>query len=134
MKFKKPLMVVLTLALIGGAVLGALNYVADNDEEVVKIFGYNVYKIHGSGNYTIYYPLPNGSVKVLKRGKVGFFPVFVKVPEEEWEKVAGGDGLFAAPTPMMLYVTEDGRFGITSLSASRVELGEQPALDLKNET
>ncbi|ASJ10480.1 hypothetical protein A3L12_03785 [Thermococcus sp. P6] len=133
MKIKKPLLVLLTLILIGGTMVGALNYTTNNNETVVKIFGYNAYRIHGSGRYVIYYPLPNGSVKILKRGKAGFFPTFVKVPEEEWVKAlsTGEKALYAPPTPLILYVTEDGKLGVKSLSTSRVELDGENALDLK---
>lgn len=71
---KKSLLVVLVLILLGGTMVGALNYTASNDESVTRILGYDVYKIEGSGNYIIYYPLPNGSVKILKKRKTRLPP------------------------------------------------------------
>ncbi|WP_258083691.1 hypothetical protein [Thermococcus thermotolerans] len=131
---KKPLLVVLLLILLGGTTAGALNYAAGNEDSVTRIFGYDVYRIEGSGNYIIYYPLPNGSVEVLKKGKAGgFFPTFVKVPRQEWikELSTGEKALYAPPTPVILYVTKDGRLGVKSITSSRVNLESEKILNLK---
>ncbi|AEH25573.1 hypothetical protein [Pyrococcus yayanosii] len=127
------LLVVWLLILFGGTIVGALNYMVNNEDSVSRIFGYDVYKIEGSGNYVIYYPLPNGSVKVLKIGKAGgFFPVFVKVPRQEWIKEFSTTekALYAPPTPLILYITKDGRLGVKSVTSSRIRL-EGEFLDLK---
>jgi len=80
---KKPLLIVLIL--LGGTAAGALSYTAGNEDSVTRILDYDVYKIEGSGDYIIYHPLPNGSIKVLKKGEAGrLFPTFVKVPRQEW--------------------------------------------------
>ncbi|ASI99875.1 hypothetical protein A3L02_10035 [Thermococcus celer Vu 13 = JCM 8558] len=133
---KKSLLVVLVLILLGGTLAGALNYTASNDESVTRILGYDVYKIEGSGNYIIYYPLPNGSVKILKKGKPGFLPTFVKVPRREWVKALSNDekALYAPPTPLILYVTKNGKLGIKSMTTSKIKLDEENALDLKGNT
>ncbi|WP_240912025.1 hypothetical protein [Thermococcus sp. GR5] len=122
------------LILLGGTAAGALNYTAGNEDSVTRILGYDVYKIEGSGDYIIYYPLPNGSIKVLKKGEAGgFFPTFVKVPRQEWirELSTGEEALYAPPTPLILYVTKDGKLGIKSLTSSRVELDGEKTLNLK---
>lgn len=131
---KKPLLIVLIL--LGGTAAGALSYTAGNEDSVTRILGYDVYKIEGSGDYIIYYPLPNGSIKVLKKGEAGkLFPTFVKVPRQEWirQLSTGEEALYAPPTPLILYVTRDGNLGIKSLTSSRVELDGKGILNLKGE-
>ncbi|AEC52306.1 hypothetical protein PNA2_1391 [Pyrococcus sp. NA2] len=131
---RKFLVGVLLLITLSGIIVSALNYLASNEDSITRILGYDVYKIEGSGDYIIYYPLPNGSIKVLKRGRAGsFFPVFVKVPREEWtEKLStSGKVLYAPPTPLILYITEDGRLGVRSITASRIRLEDGESLDLK---
>ncbi|WP_246454746.1 hypothetical protein [Thermococcus camini] len=133
---KKPLLVALLLILLGGTTVGALNYTAGNEDSVTRILGYDVYKIEGSGNYIIYYPLPNGSVKVLKKGKAGsFFPTFVKVPRHEWIKELSTDekALYAPPTPLILYITKDGKLGVKSITSSRIKLESEKTLNLKGD-
>ncbi|KUH33393.1 hypothetical protein APY94_06100 [Thermococcus celericrescens] len=133
---KKPLLVVLLLILLGGTTVGALNYTAGNEDSVTRVLGYDVYKIEGSGNYIIYYPLPNGSVKVLKKGKAGgFFPTFVKVPRHEWikELSTAEKALYAPPTPLILYITEDGKLGVKSITSSRIKLESEKTLNLKGD-
>ncbi len=133
---KKPLLVALLLIFLGGTTVGALNYTASNEDSVTRILGYDVYKIEGSGNYIIYYPLPNGSVKVLKKGKAsGFFPIFVKVPRHEWIKGLSTDekALYAPPTPLILYLTKDGKLGVKSITSSRIKLKSEKTLNLKGD-
>ncbi|MFA4641066.1 hypothetical protein [Pyrococcus kukulkanii] len=89
-----------TILVIGSTTVGAMNYLAGNKDGITRIFGYDVYRIEGSGKYIIYYPLPNGSVKVLKRGRAGgFFSTFVKVPRYEWVRtlLTGEKALYAPP-------------------------------------
>ncbi|WP_240910700.1 hypothetical protein [Thermococcus sp. MV11] len=136
MESKKPLLVVLVLILLGGTTVGALNYTAGSENSVTRVLGYDVYRIEGSGNYIIYYPLPNGSVKVLKKGKAGgFFPTFVKVPRHEWIKELSTDekALYAPPTPLILYITEDGKLGVKSITSSRIKLESEKTLNLKGD-
>ncbi|QDA32082.1 hypothetical protein FH039_11415 [Thermococcus indicus] len=133
---KKPLLVVLLLILLGGTTVGALNYTAGNEDSVTRVLGYDVYRIEGSGNYIIYYPLPNGSVKVLKNGKAGgLFPTFVKVPRHEWikELSTAEKALYAPPTPLILYITEDGKLGVKSITSSRIKLESEKTLNLKGD-
>ncbi|AAL80662.1 hypothetical protein PFDSM3638_02695 [Pyrococcus furiosus DSM 3638] len=135
MSRRKFLVRVLLLIFLSGNMVNALNYLASNEDSITRILGYDVYKIEGSGNYTIYYPLPNGSIKVLKRGKAGgIFPVFVKVPREEWvgKLSTSGEALYAPPTPLILYITPDGKLGVKSITASRIRLENEEDLNLKD--
>ncbi|WP_240911612.1 hypothetical protein [Thermococcus sp. LS1] len=131
---KKLAAALILLILLGSTTVGALNYLANNENSITQILGYDVYKIEGSGNYIIYYPLPNGSVKVLKTGKAeGFFPTFVKVPRHKWikELSTGEKAFYAPPTPLILYITEDGKLGVKSITSSRIKLESEKTVDLK---
>ncbi|MDI3476165.1 MAG: hypothetical protein PWQ95_1893 [Thermococcaceae archaeon] len=94
-------------------------------DKTLQIFGYDVYKFEGSGHYAIFYPMPDGSVKLLKSGKVGIFPTFVRVPRDAWlkEYATTENTLKATPTPIVIFVNDKG-LGIASLRGSRVELKE----------
>ncbi|WP_297066379.1 hypothetical protein [Thermococcus sp.] len=76
---------------------------ATSENSKMEVFGYNVYKFQGSGHYAIFYPLPDGTVKLLKTGKVGTLPVFLKVPREAWLKEYSKNptALKALPTPLL---------------------------------
>ncbi|MDI3476170.1 MAG: hypothetical protein PWQ95_1898 [Thermococcaceae archaeon] len=121
---------VLALFLVAVITLSIISLVAAtiwglSEEEPLQIFGYDVYKFEGSGHYAIFYPMPNGTIKLLKTGKVGMFPTFVKVPRDAWikEYANKGDTLKATPTPIVIFVNERG-LGIASLKGSRVKLKE----------
>ena len=100
----------------------AINWTTGENSEI-KIFGYNVYNFQGSGHYAIFYPLPNGTVKLLKTGTVGRLPVFVKVPKEVWlrEYSKNPTALKALPTPLVMFVNDNG-IGVESLHGGRIAL------------
>nr|CCE70772.1 TPA: hypothetical protein PAB0875 [Pyrococcus abyssi GE5] len=124
------LIIVLSLIILSWGIISVLNcIVIMSENSITRILSYDVYRIEGSGDYIIYYPLPNGSIKVLKKGKANsFFPVFVKVPREEWTRIPG-KALYAPPTPLILYVTRDGKLGVKSITSSRIKFDD--GLDLK---
>ncbi|USS39880.1 hypothetical protein NF865_05770 [Thermococcus aggregans] len=136
MSRKWVMALLITVLITGGLIVGVMNHLAGNEKGITKILGYDVYRIEGSGKYVIYYPLPNGSVKVLKRSKAsGILPTFVKVPRHEWVKAlsTGEQALYAPPTPLILYVTDDGKLGMKSITSSRIKLEGTEALDLKGD-
>ena len=96
---------------------------ATSENSKMEVFGYNVYKFQGSGHYAIFYPLPDGTVKLLKTGKVGTLSVFLKVPREAWLKEYSKNptALKALSTPIIIFVNDNG-IGIESLHGSRITL------------
>ena len=122
--------IVLALLIIAALGMGMVSLAAAtpwilSEDKPLQILGYDVYKFEGSGHYAIFYPMPNGSVKLLKTGKVGILPTFVKVPRNAWlkEYATTGNTLKAVPTPIAIFVNERG-LGIASLRGSRVKLKE----------
>ncbi|WP_054840271.1 hypothetical protein [Thermococcus sp. JCM 11816] len=114
-----------TLSLSIVSLVAAATWGLSEGEPPLRIFGYDVYKFEGSGHYAIFYPMPDGSIKLLKTGKIGIFPTFVKVPRNAWikEYATTGNTLKAMPTPIVIFVNDKG-LGIASLKGSRVKLKE----------
>ncbi|WP_054841338.1 hypothetical protein [Thermococcus peptonophilus] len=120
------LFLVATLSLSIVSLVAAATWGGLNEEKPIRIFGYDVYKFEGSGHYAIFYPMPDGTVKLLKTGKVGIFPTFVRVPRNAWLKEYANkrNTLKATPTPIVIFVSEKG-LGIASIrGGSRVKLKE----------
>lgn len=122
------LFLVATLSLSIVSLVAAATWGGLNEEKPIRIFGYDVYKFEGSGHYAIFYPMPDGTVKLLKTGKVGIFPpTFVRVPPRNaWLKEYANkrNTLKATPTPIVIFVSEKG-LGIASIrGGSRVKLKE----------
>ncbi len=117
---------ILSLALVllfGSALAMATTNWAISGNSEVKVFGYNVYRFQGSGYYVIFYPLPNGTVKLLKTGKVGMLPVLVKIPRKPWLKEYSKHptALKALPVPLLIFVNDKG-IGFATLRGSKVTL------------
>jgi len=122
-KLKKIVSLVIILVVSSSALVLATNGWVLDGNTPVKLFGYNVYKFQGSGHYAIFYPLPNGSVKLLKTGKVGILPVFVKIPEKQWLKEYSKNltALKALPAPLVIFVNDRG-LGFATLKGSKITL------------
>ncbi len=121
-KLKKISLVIVLVVFSSALVLATNGWVLDGNTPV-KLFGYNVYKFQGSGHYAIFYPLSNGSVKLLKAGKTGILPVLVKIPRESWLKEYSKHptALKALPAPLVIFVNDKG-IGFATLRGSKVTL------------
>jgi len=119
----KILSLVLVLLFFGSTLAIATTNWTTSENYEMEVFGYNVYKFQGSGHYAIFYPLPNGTVRLLKMGKVGALPVFVKIPRGAWLKEYSKNPMVlkALPTPVVVFVNDKG-IGVESLHGSRITL------------
>ncbi len=121
-KVKRVAGLLFVLLLLGGLVVAVASWILD-DDNTIRVFGYNVYRFGGSGHYAIFYPLPNGTVKLLKTGRAGILPVLVKIPRESWLKEYSKHpaALKALPTPLVIFVNDKG-IGVESLHGSKITL------------
>ncbi|NJE49585.1 hypothetical protein [Thermococcus sp. 9N3] len=126
MQSPRKLGLLLFLLLLTGSVTSIVVATAwlPDENTTIEILGYNLYKFEGSGHYAVFYPLPNGSVKLLKTGKVGLLPTLIKIPREEWLRAFSAENnnvLRTQPVPLMIFVNDKG-LGFATLRGSKVVL------------
>ncbi|GAB6136538.1 hypothetical protein [Thermococcus prieurii] len=126
MRSPRKLGLLLFLLLLTGSVTSIVVATAwlPDENTTIEILGYNLYKFEGSGHYAVFYPLPNGSAKLLKTGKVGLLPTLIKIPREEWLRAFSAENnnvLRTQPVPLVIFVNDKG-LGFATLRGSKIIL------------